>query len=73
MAFTLPDVEALFRDTPRPISVVTFDAYHADGLPHVALSDADLNRPVPAGPLGRPLFGALPQGGVVVGRRNRWG
>ena len=42
MAFTLPDVEALFRDTP-PNFVVTFDAYPRDGLPHVALSDADLN------------------------------
>jgi hypothetical protein len=42
LAFTLPDVEALFRDTP-PNFVVTFDAYPRDGLPNVALSDADLN------------------------------
>jgi hypothetical protein len=41
MAFTLPDVEALFRDTPSNF-VVTFDAYPRDGLPNVALSDADL-------------------------------
>jgi hypothetical protein len=39
--FTLPDVEALFRDTP-PNFVVAFDAYPHDGLPHVALSDGDL-------------------------------
>jgi hypothetical protein len=38
---TLPDVEALFRDTPGNF-VVTFDAYPRDGLPHVALSDANL-------------------------------
>jgi hypothetical protein len=38
---TMPDVEALFRDTPANF-VVTFDAYPRDGLPHVALSDADL-------------------------------
>lgn len=38
---TLPDVEALFRDTPANF-VVTFDAYPRDGLPHVALSDANL-------------------------------
>jgi hypothetical protein len=42
LAFTLPDVEALFRDTPSNF-VVTFDAYPRDGLPNVALSDADLN------------------------------
>ena len=41
-AFTLPDVEALFRDTPSNF-VVTFDAYPRDGLPNVALSDGDLN------------------------------
>lgn len=39
--FTLPDVEALFRDTP-PNFVVTFDAYPRDGLPNVPLSDQDL-------------------------------
>ena len=39
--FTLPDVEALFRDTP-PNFVVTFDAYPRDGLPDVPLSDGDL-------------------------------
>ena len=39
--FTLPDVEALFRDTPSNF-VVTFDAYPRDGLPNVSLSDADL-------------------------------
>jgi hypothetical protein len=39
--FTLPDVEALFRDTP-PNFVVTFDAYPRDGLPDVPLSDRDL-------------------------------
>jgi hypothetical protein len=39
--YTLPDVEALFRDTP-PNFVVTFDAYPRDGLPHVSLSDGDL-------------------------------
>ncbi len=39
--FTLPDVEALFRDTPANF-VVTFDAYPRDGLPHVAVSDQDL-------------------------------
>ncbi len=39
--FTLPDVEALFRDTPANF-VVTFDAYPRDGLPNVALSDGDL-------------------------------
>jgi hypothetical protein len=38
---TMPDVEALFRDTPANF-VVTFDAYPRDGLPHVALSDANL-------------------------------
>ena len=42
LAFTLPDVEALFRDTPSNF-VVTFDAYPRDGLPNVALSDGDLN------------------------------
>lgn len=39
--FTLPDVEALFRDTPAHF-VVTFDAYPRDGRPHVPLSDEDL-------------------------------
>jgi hypothetical protein len=39
--FTLPDVEALFRDTP-PNFVVTFDAYPHDGLPEVPLSDQNL-------------------------------
>ncbi len=39
--FTLPDVEALFRDTPSNF-VVTFDAYPRDGLPHVPLSDQNL-------------------------------
>jgi hypothetical protein len=39
--FTLPDVEALFRDTP-PNFVVTFDAYPRDGLPHVSLGDQNL-------------------------------
>jgi len=39
--FSLPDVEALFRDTPSNF-VVTFDAYPRDGLPHVALSDKNL-------------------------------
>jgi hypothetical protein len=39
--FTLPDVEALFRETP-PNFVVTFDAYPRDGLPSASLSDADL-------------------------------
>jgi hypothetical protein len=40
-AFTLPDVEALFRDTPDNF-VVTFDAYPRDGPPHVPLSDKNL-------------------------------
>jgi hypothetical protein len=40
-SFALPDVEALFRDTPANF-VVTFDAYPNDGLPSVALSDADM-------------------------------
>jgi len=39
--YTLPDVEALFRDTPANF-VVTFDAYPRDGPPDVALGDADL-------------------------------
>jgi hypothetical protein len=39
--FTLPDVEALFRDTASNF-VVTLDAYPRDGLPHIALSDKDL-------------------------------
>ena len=39
--FTLPDVEALFRDTPSNFTV-TFDAYPRDGLPSVPLSDKDL-------------------------------
>ena len=38
---TLPDVEALFRDTPDNF-VVTFDAYPRDGLPDVPLSDEDM-------------------------------
>jgi hypothetical protein len=39
--WTLPDIEALFRDTPDNF-VVTFDAYPRDGLPHVPLSDPNL-------------------------------
>ncbi len=39
--FTLPDVEALFRDTPANF-VVTFDAYPRDGLPNIALDAGDL-------------------------------
>jgi hypothetical protein len=39
--FTLPDVEALFRDTPDNF-VLTYDAYPHDGLPNTALSDGDL-------------------------------
>jgi hypothetical protein len=39
--FTLPDVEALFRDTPGNF-VVTFDAYPRDGLPDVPLSEKNL-------------------------------
>ena len=39
--FTMPDVEALFRDTPANFCV-TFDAYPRDGLPDVPLSDQDL-------------------------------
>ncbi len=39
--FTLPDVEALFRDTPDNF-VITFDAYPRDGLPHVPLGDKNL-------------------------------
>ena len=39
--WTMPDVEALFRDTPANF-VVTFDAYPRDGLPRVGLSDGDL-------------------------------
>jgi hypothetical protein len=39
--FTLPDVEALFRDTPANFAV-TFDAYPHDGLPHVPLNDSNL-------------------------------
>ncbi len=39
--FTLPDVEALFRETPDNF-VITFDAYPHDGLPNVALNDGDL-------------------------------
>jgi hypothetical protein len=42
-AFTLPDVETLFRDTP-PNFVVTFDAYPRDGPPHIPLSDKNLVR-----------------------------
>jgi hypothetical protein len=40
-SFTLPDVEALFRDTPSNF-VVTFDAYPHDGPPGTALTDGDL-------------------------------
>ena len=40
-AFALPDVEALFRDTPSNL-VITLDAYPHDGLPEVPVSDADL-------------------------------
>jgi hypothetical protein len=39
--FTLPDLEALFRDTPANFAV-TLDAYPRDGLPNVALSEGDL-------------------------------
>jgi hypothetical protein len=39
--FTLPDVEALFHDTPSNF-VVTFDAYPRDGLPNVPLGDQNL-------------------------------
>ncbi len=39
--FTLPDVEALFRDTP-PNFQVTFDAYPDDGPPHIPVSESDL-------------------------------
>ena len=39
--FTMPGVEALFRDTPSNF-VVTFDAYPRDGLPDVPLSDRNL-------------------------------
>ncbi len=39
--FTLPDVEALFRDTPANFAV-TFDAYPRDGLPDIPLSDKNL-------------------------------
>jgi hypothetical protein len=39
--FTLPDVEALFRDTPANF-VVTLDAYPQDDLPRVPLTDKDL-------------------------------
>ncbi|MFN2217883.1 MAG: hypothetical protein ACK2UA_04710, partial [Anaerolineae bacterium] len=39
--FTMPDVEALFRDTPSNF-VVTFDAYPRDGMPDVPLDDGDL-------------------------------
>lgn len=39
--FTMPTVEALFRDTPDNF-VVTFDAYPRDGLPNVPLSDQNL-------------------------------
>jgi hypothetical protein len=40
---TLPDVEALFRDTPSNF-VVTFDAYPRDGPPHIPLQHASLVR-----------------------------
>jgi hypothetical protein len=40
---TLPDVEALFRDTPSNF-VVTFDAYPRDGPPNIPLQDASLVR-----------------------------
>ena len=38
---TMPDVEALFRDTPANF-VVTFDAYPHDGHSHVPLTDKNL-------------------------------
>jgi hypothetical protein len=40
---TLPDVEALFRDTPSNF-VVTFDAYPRDGPSHIPLRHASLVR-----------------------------
>lgn len=40
--WTLPDVEALFRDTPSNLTV-TFDAYPHDGLPRVPAREADLD------------------------------
>ena len=40
-AFALPDLEALFRDTPSNL-VITFDAYPHDGLPDEPASEADL-------------------------------
>jgi hypothetical protein len=40
---TLPDVEALFRDTPSNF-LVTFDAYPRDGPPHIPLQDPSLVR-----------------------------
>jgi len=39
--FAMPDVEALFRDTPANL-VITFDAYPHDGLPHEPASEADI-------------------------------
>ncbi len=39
--FTMPDVEALFREPP-PNLVVTFDAYPHDGLPQMPMSEKDL-------------------------------
>ena len=40
-SMAMPDVEALFRDTP-PNFVVTLDAYPHDGLPDMPMSDKDL-------------------------------
>lgn len=40
-AFAMPDVEALFRDTPANL-VITFDAYPHDGLPTEPASEEDL-------------------------------
>ncbi|MFC2023591.1 hypothetical protein ACFLT5_02510 [Chloroflexota bacterium] len=40
-AFAMPDVEALFRDTPSNF-VVTFDAYPRDDLPHLGADEYSL-------------------------------
>lgn len=40
-AFALPDLEALFRDTPSNL-VITLDAYPHDGLPNEPASEADV-------------------------------
>jgi hypothetical protein len=40
-SFAMPDIEALFRDTPSNL-IITFDAYPHDGLPDVPISDADV-------------------------------